>query len=75
MVLALVAVAGLAARRFRPAGGGQLPTGALRIGATLALDARRRLHLLHTPAGLVLVLTGGGQDLLVVLPKPQHDGP
>ncbi len=70
-VLALVALAGMAARRFRPIPDGTSQNDALRIRATLALDARRRLHLLHTPAGPVLVLTGGAQDRLVVLPQAQ----
>ena len=69
MVLALVALAGLAARRFRGAGGASLQDDALRVRATLALDAKRRVHLLQTPAGPVLILTGGGPDCLVVLPQ------
>ena len=74
-VLALVALAGMAARRFWPIPGGKLQNDALRIRATLALDARRRLHLLQTPAGPVLILTGGAQDRLVILPQPQGAGP
>jgi flagellar protein FliO/FliZ len=44
--------------------------GALRVRATLALDTRRRLHLVETEAGSVLVLTGGASDCL--LPWPAH---
>jgi flagellar protein FliO/FliZ len=47
--------------------------GALRLRATLALDTRRRLHLVETEAGPVLILTGGGSDSL--LPWPSHTTP
>jgi hypothetical protein len=46
------------------------PTSALRLRANLALDTRRRLHLVETDAGTVLVLTGGATDCL--LPWPTH---
>ncbi len=66
-VLALVVLAGRLARaRLLPQGA----TPALRLRATLALDARRRLHLIDTEAGSVLVLTGGAHDQL--LAWPQH---
>jgi len=35
---------------------------------TLALDARRRLHLVEVQGGRALVLTGGVTDILVCLP-------
>ncbi len=66
-VLALVLLAGRAARRHAPATRGLDPA-ALRLRATLALDARRRVHLLETPSGLVLALTGGTADQLIPLP-------
>jgi hypothetical protein len=73
-VIALVFLAGAAARR-----GGVARTapdaGGLRLRARLALDARRRLHLVDTPGGAVLVLTGGGQDRILALPpEPARQG-
>ena len=46
---------------------------ALRLRATLALDTRRRLHLVETDAGSVLVLTGGTTDCM--LRWPTHSAP
>ncbi len=67
-VVGLVLLAGLAARRYRPAWPGSAEPGALRLRATLAVDARRRLHLVDTPHGAALILTGGAGDCLAVLP-------
>jgi flagellar biogenesis protein FliO len=64
-VLALIVLAGRIARARLPA---QQGTPALHLRASLALDARRRLHLLETAHGDVLVLTGGAQDRLLALP-------
>ena len=47
--------------------------GALRLRATLALDTRRRLHLVETDAGTVLILTGGATDCM--LPWPTRSAP
>jgi flagellar protein FliO/FliZ len=44
--------------------------GALRLRATLALDARRRLHLVESDGGSVLILTGGATDCLLASAKP-----
>jgi flagellar biogenesis protein FliO len=61
-VLAMIVLAGRVARlRTGQAGGSP----ALRLRATLALDTRRRLHLVETDSGQVLVLTGGGSDRLL----------
>jgi flagellar protein FliO/FliZ len=38
---------------------------AIRLRDTLALDARRRLHLVEVDGRQALVLTGGGQDVLL----------
>jgi flagellar biogenesis protein FliO len=40
----------------------------LRLRATLALDPRRRLHLVDTEQGLLMVLSGGAQDQLLAWP-------
>jgi hypothetical protein len=45
-------------------------SGALRLQATLALDTRRRLHLVQTETGRVLILTGGAADCLLPWPPP-----
>jgi hypothetical protein len=71
VVVALVLVAGMVARRRWPGAARPPEPGALRLRATLALDARRRLHLLDAPGGTVLVLTGGTNDALLALP-PEH---
>lgn len=39
--------------------------GALRLRATLAIDPRRRLHLVETPLGPVLILAGGATDIVL----------
>ena len=63
-VLALIWLAGRMARfggmARRPAGGG-----ALAVQDVLALDARRRLHLIRCDERRVLLLTGGAQDVVV----------
>jgi flagellar protein FliO/FliZ len=64
-VLALIWLAGRAARLAgwarRPAAGGRL----LSVEDVIALDARRRLHLVRCADRQVLLLTGVGQDLVV----------
>jgi hypothetical protein len=65
-VLGLILLAGRAARS-RGLGAAGDPQ-ALRLSATVALDARRRLHLVHAPGGAVLVLTGGANDAIVAWP-------
>ncbi len=74
-VAALVAVLGLIwllARAVRGAGwvpGGPRPPGdtgpGLALAGSLALDPRRRVHLLRCGDRHVLVLTGGPQDLVL----------
>ncbi|MEJ0016539.1 MAG: flagellar biosynthetic protein FliO [Acetobacteraceae bacterium] len=63
-VLVLIWLAGRIARfggmARRPAGGGTLA-----VQDVLALDARRRLHLVRCEGRRVLLLTGGAQDIVV----------
>ena len=63
-VLGLIWLAGRVARfggmARRPAGGG-----ALAVQDVLALDTRRRLHLIKCNERHVLLLTGGAQDVVV----------
>jgi flagellar protein FliO/FliZ len=63
-VLALIWLAGRVARfggmARRPASGGVLA-----VQDVLALDARRRLHLIKCNDRRVLLLTGGAQDIVV----------
>ena len=68
VTVALVLLAGLVARRRWPGARTPPEPGALRLRATLALDARRRVHLLEASGGAVLVLTGGANDTLLALP-------
>jgi hypothetical protein len=42
----------------------------IRLRGTLALDARRRLHLVEADGRQALVLTGGGQDVLIAWNPP-----
>ena len=76
-VLALIGIAAAAARRSGVAvrlgtrRGGGASTSRLTLEASLALDPRRRLHLLRCADRDVLLLTGGPQDLLLGwLPPP-----
>jgi flagellar biogenesis protein FliO len=70
VVLALVVLAGRAARLREHAAGGA--PNALRVAATLALDPRRRLHLVQTETGQLLVLTGSTHETM--MPWPPHAG-
>lgn len=64
-VLALIWLAGRAARLAglarRPSASGRL----LSVEDVIALDARRRLHLVRCADRQVVLLTGTGQDLVV----------
>jgi flagellar biogenesis protein FliO len=68
VVLALVLLAGRAAR-LRTQTSGATPS-ALRLAATLALDPRRRLHLVQTDAGALLILTGATTETMLPWPPP-----
>jgi hypothetical protein len=72
-VVALVLLAGRAAR-LRGLASGADPN-VLRLAATLALDSRRRLHLVNAPGGNVLVLSGGANDNMMAWPAPPRDPP
>ena len=70
----------LAARLVRRAGLSLRPAGAparLALGEALALDARRRLHLVRCEGRELLLLTGGPQDLLLgwLPPDPTRRAP
>ncbi len=62
VVLGLILLAQRLARitGLAPKGGGRL-----RLEETLALDPRRRLHLVACDGRHVLLLTGGGQDQVI----------
>jgi flagellar protein FliO/FliZ len=68
-IAALVAVLGLiwlAGRMARLGGMARRPTaGILSVEDVLALDTRRRLYLVKCGDRRVLLLTGGGQDVVV----------
>jgi flagellar protein FliO/FliZ len=73
LVLALV---WLAARLARRAGlGGRSGGGALVIEDVLWLDGRRRLAVVRHGTRRVLLLTGGGNDVLLPWDAPGPDAP
>ncbi len=80
LVLGLIWLAGHAIRRgwIRLPGGGPRMSGGpappLAIVQTLAIDTRRRLHLVRCEGGHVLLLTGGTHDALLGWP-PDKPGP
>ena len=80
-LLALLGVVGLILLARRAAvllpGLARLPgaAGPLRLEQALALDARRRLLLVRCGGKKVLLLTGGGQDLVVGWLDPAAENP
>lgn len=66
----------LATRAARWSGLAARPVGARRLTVVdaLALDARRRLTLVRCDGRCVLLLTGGGQDLVVGWVREPGDG-
>jgi flagellar protein FliO/FliZ len=73
LALALVLLVARLARAFGFASaGGSVRMGAglerrLTLSETIALDTRRRLHLVRCDGRDILVLTGGGQDVMLPL--------
>ena len=75
LALALVLLAARLARAFGSASVGGAIGGAkgggrqrrLALAETIALDGRRRLHLVRCDGRDILVLTGGGQDVMLPL--------
>nr|WP_294546278.1 flagellar biosynthetic protein FliO [uncultured Rhodopila sp.] len=66
-LIAILALIGLSARVLQP-GGWRPASGTGRtlvVRETIALDPRRRLHLVQCADRQVILLTGGGQDLVV----------
>ncbi len=64
---AVLALIWIAARAARVAGFAQRPGSGrlLIVEDVIALDTRRRLHLIRCEQRRVLLLTGGGQDVVV----------
>ena len=77
IVLLLILGASRAARllpsRLRPASvqAGQTPPDSLTLRGSLALDLRRRVHLVEAAGQPMLILTGGTADVMVALRQPQ----
>jgi flagellar protein FliO/FliZ len=76
-VLALVLLAGRAARQFGLAGVSRpgAPGRRLALVETLALDPRRRISLIRCDGRELLVLTGGPQDVLLPLGGAENPAP
>ena len=55
--------------RFVGAGRRHAATSTLTLAGQLALDGRRRLHLVSCGSGQVLVLTGGVTDVMLAWPQ------
>jgi flagellar protein FliO/FliZ len=66
-LIAVLALIWLAGRMARSTGIARraAPGGSLAVLDVLALDARRRLHLIKCDDRRVVLLTGGGHDLVV----------
>ena len=64
LVLGLALLAGRAAKSFGLAPR-HMPGGRLEAVQAVALDSRRRIHLIRWENRHLLVLTGGGSDLLL----------
>ena len=66
-LIGVLALIGLLARLLQAAGWRTIPrTGrSLVVRETVALDPRRRLHLIECADRQVIVLTGGSQDVVV----------
>ena len=64
VVLLLIVLAARGARLL-PLAGANRASGVVRLHGTLALDTKRRLHLIEADGRQALVLTGGGQDVLL----------
>ncbi len=66
-LVAVLALIWLAGRAARLGGMARRPTtgGVLAVQDVLALDARRRLHLIACDGQRVLLLTGGAQDIVI----------
>lgn len=74
-VLALIWLASRAARLTGLAPRAGAGSRLLAVQEVIALDARRRLHLVRCADQSVLLLTGGTQDLVVGwLPRPHETG-
>jgi flagellar protein FliO/FliZ len=70
-VLALIGLAAHAVRAFCPRRHGPSP-GTLRIQDVLALDGRRRIYLIACADRRVLVMTGGGSDVVLGWLPPEE---
>ncbi len=69
-VLAVILLSGRVARRFAaiPRLGRRTPGTRLAITETIALDQRRRLHLISCDGAEFLLLTGGTTDVVIGRP-------
>ena len=68
VVVLLILAASRAARLLPALRQGIQPSGALALRGSMALDARRRLHLIDAGGHQALVLTGGTTDVVISLP-------
>ena len=73
-VVALLLLVRRLAPRVLAAGGGRTGGGRMVPLASLALDPRRRLHLIGVDGRRVVLLTGGPQDLVVGWLEPAEPG-
>jgi flagellar protein FliO/FliZ len=67
VLIGVIALIGVAARLFQFSGWRTHPSGGrtLILRESIALDPRRRIHLVQCGQRQVVLLTGGGQDLVI----------
>jgi flagellar protein FliO/FliZ len=74
LVLGLIWLAGHAVRRgWVRLPSAPMPDSRLGLLQTLAIDSRRRLHLVRCDDRLVLLLTGGANDALLAWPPDRSE--
>ena len=75
VVLLLILLAARGARLLPQVKAATQGNAAIRLRGTLALDPRRRLHLVEAGGRQALVLTGGGHDVLLAWERAENPAP
>ncbi len=75
LVLGMIVLLRYGVRLVGPAGRLRDSSAPLLVAGRLGLDNRRRLYLIEAGSGQVLVLTGGGSDVMLPLPPRGESRP